>query len=38
MSMDTKESTEIYVVMSEWLGSGLQTRSCEFESHPPLKK
>ena len=27
-----------YVVVSEWLGSGLQTRSCEFESHPRLKE
>ena len=26
------------VVVSEWLGSGLQTRSCEFESHPRLKE
>ena len=23
--------------MSEWLGSGLQPRVCEFESHPALK-
>ena len=25
------------VVVSEWLGSGLQTRVCEFKSHPRLK-
>ena len=25
-----------YVVVSEWLGNGLQTRVCEFESHPRL--
>ena len=27
-----------YVVVSEWLGSGLQTRVCEFKSHPRLKE
>ena len=37
MSMDTKESTVIYVVVAEWLGNGLQTRLSEFDSHPPLK-
>ena len=25
-----------YVVVSEWLGNGLQTRVCEFDSHPRL--
>ncbi len=26
------------VVVSEWLGGGLQTRSCEFKSHPRLNR
>ena len=26
------------VVVSEWLGSGLQTRVCEFKSHPRLRE
>ena len=26
------------VVVSEWLGSGLQPRVCEFESHSRLKE
>ena len=38
MSMDTKESTVMYVVVSEWLGRGLQIRLCEFKSHPRLKE
>ena len=25
-------------MVSEWLGNGLQTRLCEFESHPSLKE
>ena len=37
MSMDTKESTVIYVVVAEWLGNGLQTRLSEFDSHPRLE-